>query len=206
VFNVPTTAAVTVTLDTPLTLGTLQFGNSGSANVGYTVSGSNTLTFNNSGNGATITVTDGSHAINAPVILADNLTVVRGGTNPWTLSFGTASSITDNGAGYSLTMSGSGGTLILSGSDSYTGCTVVEAGTLEVTTAAALPSGTSLTVGAGGTFVFDPTMTAAAVVGAASSAAAVPEPSTTTLLAAAALGLAGCVWKRYRQKTMRDER
>ena len=147
-FNVPTTAAVTVTLNTPVTLGTLQFGNSGSASVGYTLigSGSNTLTLNNSGSGATITVTAGTHAIDTPVILADNLTVTTGSTNPSTLSFGTASSITDNGAGYSLTMSGTGGTLILSGSNSYTGGTVVEAGTLHVTSNTALPDGSSLTI------------------------------------------------------------
>jgi len=59
-FIVPTSSAVTVTLDTPVTLGSLQFGNSASASVGYTLrgSGSNTLTLNNSGNGATIIVTE----------------------------------------------------------------------------------------------------------------------------------------------------
>ena len=90
--NVATTAAVTVTLDMPVTLGSLQFGNSGSASVGYTLSGigTNTLTLSNSGSGATITVTNGTHAIDAPVILADDLIVTSGGTNPWTLSFGTA--------------------------------------------------------------------------------------------------------------------
>ena len=62
--------------------------------------------------------------------------------------FGTASSIADYGSGFSLTMSGAGGELILSGSDMYTGGTSVTAGMLEVTTAAALPDGTSLTIGA----------------------------------------------------------
>jgi len=126
-----TTAAVTVTLDAPVTLGVLQFGNSSTASQGYTLSGSgsNTLTFNNFGSGAAVTVTDGTHAINAPVILADKLAVTTGGTNSWTLSFGTASSI---GGGYSMTMSGTGGTLILSGSNTYSGSTTVSGGTLQV--------------------------------------------------------------------------
>src|SRR5208283_4025992 len=77
VFSAPTTAALTISLDSPQTVGTLQFGNSGNPGVGYTLSGggSNTLTLNNSGFGATITVTDGSHVINAPIILANNLVV-----------------------------------------------------------------------------------------------------------------------------------
>ena len=62
------------------------------------------------------------------------------------LALGNASSITDNGSVLSLTMSASNGTLILSGSDDYTGGTIVEAGTLIVSNADALPTGTSLTV------------------------------------------------------------
>ena len=136
-----TTAALTITLDSPETIGTLTLGNSANTRVGYTLSGSgaNTLTFSDSGSRATIKVIDGSHVINAPVVLADNLVVATGGTNAWTLSFGTASSITDNGGGYSLTMNGSGGTLILSGSNTYSGGTTINAGTLLATNTAALP-------------------------------------------------------------------
>ena len=180
-FNIATTATVTVTQDEPLTLGSLQFGNSGNASVGYTLrgSGSNALTLNNAGSAATITVTNGTHAINAPVVLADNLVVTGyplagGGTDSWALTFGTASSITDNGAGYSLTMSGSGGKLVLSGSDSYTGGTFVTAGTLEVTAASALPGGTSLTVGSS-TSIFEP-LEGAEAAGSA-EVSTVPEPS-----------------------------
>src|SRR5208282_1365769 len=136
--------------------------NSAGASLGYTLSGSgsNDLTLNSSGTPlagaeATITVSGGSHAIDAPVVLADNLLVMTGGSNAWTLSFGTASSITDGGAGYSLTMSGSGGTLILSGTNTYGGGTIVDAGTLLITNDTALPVGTSLTVGAGATLIFD---------------------------------------------------
>ena len=57
---------------------------------------------------------------------------------------------------FSGALSGSGsltkigaGTLVLSGSNSYGGGTNVEAGTLAINTGAALPEGTSLTVGGG---------------------------------------------------------
>ena len=78
VFNASTTAALTVTLDEPVTLGTLVLG-SGTPGVGYTLSGggSNTLTFSNTGNSAPAEISgnDGAHFIDAPVILASNLVV-----------------------------------------------------------------------------------------------------------------------------------
>jgi len=188
VFSISTTAALTITLDKPQTVGTLLLGNLGNASVGYTLTGTgtNTLTLNNSGSGASITVTDGIHAINAPVILADNLLVSGSGT----LAFSNSSSITGS---YSLTMSGLG-TLILSGSDNYAGGTNVTAGTLIVTNNTALPTGTGLTVGAGGTFIFDPSA-AGSPVATSSAAAAVPEPSTLALLTVGALGLLGYAWR-----------
>ena len=155
-FTAGTTSPVTVTLDMPVTLGTLAFGNSASTSSGYTLvgGGTNTLTFSNSGNGATITVTDGTHAINAPVILADNLTVTTGSTSPWTLSFGTASSITDNRAGYSLTMSGNGGVLVLSGSNTYSGRTTISAGAILLNNPNAVPYST-VTVGVNNGLLFN---------------------------------------------------
>ncbi len=132
VINASTTAALTITLDKPQTVGLLELGNSAGATVGYTASGTgaNTLTFNNAGNGATIAVTDGSHTINAPVVLADNLQVT-GNNSGWTLSFGTASSIT---GGYGLTMSGNGA-LVLSGQNTYTGVTTLAGGILNLRSA-----------------------------------------------------------------------
>jgi autotransporter-associated beta strand protein len=67
-----------------------------------------------------------------------------------------------------LNYSGPGGlivtgsnTVALSSPNTYTGGTTIAAGTLLVNSALALPVGTSLTVGAGGTFVFDPSQSAA---------------------------------------------
>jgi fibronectin-binding autotransporter adhesin len=143
VINAPTAAALTITLDEPVTLGALLLGNSGGASVGYTLSGagSNTLTFSNSGNGATISVTDGTHAINAPVVLADNLVVTGSGANPWTLTFGPASSITGSS---SLTKNGARGLLILTGSNNYSGLTTVSQGTLQLGDGTAGHDGTPL--------------------------------------------------------------
>jgi autotransporter-associated beta strand protein len=153
VINAPTNSQLTVTLDEPVTLGALLLGNSASSAAGYTLNGSgaNALVWNNSGSGARITVTDGTHAINAPVVLNDNLLVTSGGTSSWTLSFGTASSITDNGGGFSLTMSGTGGTLVLGGSNTYTGGTTVSAGTLVAASPYALNAHARLTIAAAGT-------------------------------------------------------
>ena len=92
-----------------------------------------------------------------------------------------------------LVLSGPG-TLVLSGSNSYEGGTTVAEGTLIVATGGALPTGTSLTVGAGGTFVFDPSeagtpLAQAAAESSANGVAAVPEPGAIALLLAA-LGIA----------------
>jgi autotransporter-associated beta strand protein len=127
--NAATTAALTITLDNSQTVGLLQFGNSASAAVGYNISGTgtNSLTVNNGGSGATIAMTDGAHAINAPVVLADNLQVT-GNNSGWTLSFGAGSTISGSNG---LTMGGNG-TLILSGQNTYTGVTTLTSGILNV--------------------------------------------------------------------------
>lgn len=199
--NASTSAALTITLSKPVLLGTLLLG-SGTPGLGYALSGSgsDTLTFSNTSNNAPaeISVGDGTHHMNAPVVLASNLVVTSTSSTPWTLSFGTASSITDNGAGLSLTMNASKGTLILSGSDSYSGGTYVEAGTLKITSAYALPSGASLTIGASATSNFDPSLAEKSVaVSEASPINPVPEPGTLALLVAAIV-VGFDVWRRRR--------
>ena len=102
------------------------------------------------------------------------------------------------GSGNSLTLDNPAALLILSGlSNSYAGGTYVEAGSLEITSAGAIPNGTSLTVGAAGTLIFDPSA-AGSPVADSSAAAAVPEPSTLALLAVGALGLLGYAWRCHR--------
>ncbi len=186
-------------MDAAEIVGTLVMGDStGSGSPrSYVLTGSNTLTLNNSGSGATITLSNsGSNVIETPVILNDakGLTVdtVNGGGN---LAFGSNSTISGTGP---LTMSGAGGTLILSptGADTYSGGTDILAGTLVITSTAALPAQGSLTIAPGGTFIFDPAWPTAGPLVARGAAVggptAVPEPGTWALLAAALLSAAAC--------------
>jgi autotransporter-associated beta strand protein len=192
VINAPTATATTITLDAPQTVGTLLLGNSRSASAGYTISGSNTLTFNNSGSAATITVADGTHAISATVeISGGSLAILLSDSGVLSISGG----ISDDNRHESLTLAG--GQLVLSGSNSYGGGTFVEAGTLIVNNSAALPDGSSLTVGAGGTSLFGSTLAEPPFSGSfmealpALAAVPVPEPAAVSLLLAGAFS-AGC--------------
>jgi autotransporter-associated beta strand protein len=119
-------------------------------------------------------------AIAAPSGTAANLTINSTAGNPIP-----AGDLTYCGAG-GLIKIGSG-TVTLSGADTYTGGTTVSAGTLVVTCSSALAANTSLTVGAGAIFVFDPSLdaTPSAVVAAATPVAALPLASPLQALQAA---------------------
>lgn len=126
-FNI--TAARTVTLDSGETVGTLTVGDSGSTFNGYTLSGAQTLTFNNSGNGAKLlqpTAASVTDAINlTSIALADNLLVSN--VNTLTLQ----QLITGAGGTYSLTKGGPGILAVqLNMNSTYTGGTIVTNGSL----------------------------------------------------------------------------
>jgi autotransporter-associated beta strand protein len=186
-----TASPLTITLDGPQTLGTLTFSNTVSNTAGYTLvpGASGTLTMNNSGSGAQIRVVGGSQAISAPVILAEDLTITSSaGTTLWI-----SGDIRQQSGAHALTFTGPG-SLILSGTNGFSAGTIVTAGTLIVTENTALPDGTSLTVGAGGTLTFDRSA-AGYPVAKTAVAAAVPEPGTLALLIAA-----GALSAMYRKR------
>jgi fibronectin-binding autotransporter adhesin len=176
----------TVTLDQPQTVGTLIFANSIAS---YALSGS-TLTLDNTGGtaaGSQVLVQAGTHSIAAPLFLANGSLTVNG-SNSGVLTI--SGNISDDGGIRSLTLNGDGtGQLILSGNNSYGGGTIVDAGTLVIDAATALPDGSSLIVGQGASSLFAPAAAwpAAAVPGADRDytvSAAVPEPGTIALVLA----------------------
>ncbi|MGA2255043.1 MAG: LamG-like jellyroll fold domain-containing protein [Thermoguttaceae bacterium] len=161
----------TITLGASQTLSSLTF--SPAAGGSYALSGSNSLQLANSGSSASISETSGSNAINAPVVLDDNVNVTAAtGT-----SLAISGPISQSGGSHGVTLSG-GGSLALSGTNTYTGGTIVSAGTLLMKSPDAIPEGGSLTIGAGGTFVFDPSVTAS------SSTTTVPDAMTAAIFSA----------------------
>jgi hypothetical protein len=103
------TAARTVTLDGSKTVGSMSFNSA----FGYTIAPGTggSLTLNNGGAGAVVTVPVGAHAINVPVVLADNATL------DITSSLALTNGIT-NSAGKSITKIGAG-SLTISGTQSH---------------------------------------------------------------------------------------
>jgi autotransporter-associated beta strand protein len=139
--NQPIPTNRTITVDTPATVGTLTLGNSLSS-AGYTLAGPGPLTFDNSGSGAMLNVTDGyNNVINIPLVLGDNLTVSCTGVCRIN------GNVSDSGASRGITLDG--GLLTLSGSNSFTGDTNVGQGELLATSSASIPSGSSLILGNG---------------------------------------------------------
>ena len=111
-----------------------------------------TLDLANGANSATLTVTGGSDTIAAPVDLQSNTSVLPAAGSQLIIS----GDISGMG---SLTVDAPG-TVVLAGTNSYSGGTNVLEGTLAVNTSTAISSGTSLVIGAGGTMIFDPTLSA----------------------------------------------
>ena len=186
--------STSITLDVSPSLAALSF-----SGTNYTLSGSGTLTMNGGTAGSTITVAGGTQTIASAVQIADgNLVVAASGNGLLVLS----GSVADDG-GRSLTLTGDGsGQLLLGGANSYGGGTYVEQGTVIANDNGAVPDGSGLIVGAGGTFIFDPTVTGVALdatsLHAASQINPVPEPGTLALLAAAGMGAAAVAWRKRR--------
>ncbi len=157
-----------------------------------TAPGGGRLTLDNGSSPAAVVVSGSGQAIDdkVAVTLDSDAWITTSGSGD---SLGIAGDISGGTASCGIIKDGLG-TLILSGSDTYTGGTTVDAGTLIVASGAALPDGTSLTVGAGGVVLFDPSADLAPVldgqllvVSPDPALTAVPEPETLVLLAVSAL-------------------
>ena len=82
--------------------------------------------------------------------------------------------------------------------DSYSGGTTFEASTLIAASNMALANGTSLTVGPGGLFLFDPTQGVAGLAWSeAASITAVSEPGTIAILLAALSIWGAAIYRRF---------
>ena len=124
--------------------------------------------------GAGATVVSSNATANAITLRGANIEIDTTGFDM------TLGSPVNGGGAAGLTKIGTG-CLTLSAVNSYTGGTTVLAGTLRVTVAGALTDDSSLTVGAGGTFVFDPAITASNDTTASTSdtSATTAAPSST---------------------------
>ncbi|MEI8373033.1 MAG: autotransporter-associated beta strand repeat-containing protein [Planctomycetota bacterium] len=116
------TAPRTVTVDVPVTVGTLTFNNANK----YTISGAQTLTLQAStGSAAVINVVSGGHEISTPMALGSSTNVM---VNNASDSLAFSGPIGGSGT---LTKVGNG-TLVLSGNNTYSGGTTISGGTLQL--------------------------------------------------------------------------
>ncbi len=127
------------------------------------------------GNGAaTLTAAAGEDTIGVPVVLQSNVVALPAAGSQLTVSGGIS------GPGQ-FTVDAPGN-VIFTAANTYTGGTTVAAGTLTITTVSAIAADTSLTVNAGGVFIFDPAATA--TPSAAAVATATAAVSTNASIAA----------------------
>ena len=128
-----------VNLNTAETVGTLLFNQTAS----YTISGGNTLTLDNSGGGAAVTVTAGTaNAIQTALALNDNTALTVSGGKSLAIS-----GAVQNASGARTLIVNGAGTTMLSGANSYgpaagsVGTTLTGGGTLQVGNDSALGAG-----------------------------------------------------------------
>ncbi len=156
--------------------GALVLSNAGNAHTGGTVVSAGTITVNS---GATLGAGSGALTVNGGTLALNNAaqsvasfsgtggTVTFGSGHTFTIAQATTTSFAGNLSGTGgLTMAGSGGTLNLSGAHTYTGSTIISAGTLKYAATAALPTASSFSFGGGslqtgvaGTFATSGTLT-----------------------------------------------
>ncbi len=130
-FTSSITAASTVDLNGNKTSGKLTFDNANS----YTIGGAGTLTLDNGLAASSITVLNGSHFINTPMVLA--------GSTGISTAAGTMLQLADVSGAVPLTKTGNG-TLVLNGATASSGGMVVTGGLVQVGTGGAggaLPTG-----------------------------------------------------------------
>ncbi len=191
---------------TTINAGTIQLGTSASLPSGMAAKVNGTLDIG--ALDANVGALTGTGTVNHSGSGSNTLSVASG-------DFG--GTIESSGGMLALLKTGSG-QLILSGTDTYSGGTTVNAGTLCVTDAGAIANGTNLTIGPGGTFIYNPAAAAApsGIAGGAaissssapdaSSAASqptsngVPEPNTLLLLLAGGGG--GLLWHVRRRRLL----
>jgi uncharacterized repeat protein (TIGR01451 family) len=177
---------------------------------GFTLSGNGTTLNPNGGVGlANNFSAAGANTVQVPIALGSATTVLIGAGSS-SLDFDSTATIDTRGNTLTIENDSSGpashfrgaiggagalvktgsGTVSLDGTNTYRGGTVVSAGTLIVTSSDAIPAGTSLTVGAGGVFVFDPSQAAVSGAGV-SPAAATPVMAATPVANAVTATTAG---------------
>ena len=148
----------TISLGSTQTVSGLTF--SPAAGGSYVLSGGGNLLQLANSSSASISVTVGSNAISAPVVLENNVNVTAAGGSGLTIS----GAIGQSGGSEALTLSGSG-SLTLSGSDSYTGGTTVNGGTLAVNNTSGSGTGTGpVAINGTGTLSGDGTISGAASI------------------------------------------
>ncbi len=140
--NLAGPAGQTINLDIAVVLGALTLGDSASTFFPINIAGPNTLTFNNSGAGATLThsVSTATDTISAAVVLADNLTLA---VNTGTVTF--SGGITGTG---NLNKT-SAGRVILTGTNNFAGNVSVAAGALQINGPSALAATSAVTLSGG---------------------------------------------------------
>ena len=178
-----------ITLDVNPSLAALSFSNSN-----YTLSG-DTLTLHSGSGTAVVTVTSGTQTIASALTLSSSVAIAPAAGSELTI-FG---NIGETPSGEALSLTG-GGTLVLAGTaDSYTGGTYVDEGTLYAQNSGSIQDGSRLIVGAGGMFLYDPTVAGSVLdpvsVHASLQINPVPEPGTLALLSVAGI-VAAAAWRR----------